>query len=138
PLEGVECAGDGRDGRPVLRHDTIGGPHRIARSAYRAGKPLADLASIAMLFGLDPRHERAHALCGRIGKQRIERVAGRVPVLRLDSCCCDCDGTFDGMRPERCELFDVVEAIARTVADACVSVSSCNVRMGRALPGALE
>ena len=61
PLEGVELAGDGGDGLPILGGDAIGGPDRIARGTDGAVDPFAGLALVAGLAFLDFGQDRRSA-----------------------------------------------------------------------------
>ena len=57
-LEGIDAAGDGGDGEPMIRDDAVGDPCGIAWCTQRLAHPVADSALITRFGFLDVRKQQ--------------------------------------------------------------------------------
>ena len=114
PLEGVEPPAHRRDRQPVVGHECVRGPSRIAPRVERARHPFARAALVA-LGHFELGHQRRHALARRGGIRR-ERLARGGKLLRVERGARDRERGLGVGRPLGRERLDATQALARGIA----------------------
>src|SRR5262249_47784601 len=136
PLEGIEPPAHRRDRQPVVGHERVRGPGRIAPRVERARHPFARAALVA-LGHFELGHQRRHAFPRR-GRVRGERLARGGKLLRVERGARDRErGLGVGGTPGR-QRLDPPPALARGIARPQFRVGGGEIGMGIGAPRPLD
>src|SRR5262245_25193412 len=136
PLEGVEPPAHRRDRQPVVGHERVRGPGRVAPRVERARHPFAPAALVA-LGHFELGHQRRHALPWR-GRVRRQRRTRGGELLRVERGARDRERGFGVGRPLGRERLDATQALARGIARPQLRVGGGEIGMGIGAPRPLD